>query len=470
MLIIGPGLDGLITGALLGKERFKVIYITNDRPVKGMATPLRLPGGQYSRANYILDCRDGALGVVLRNLGIDLDYKHLDPVDRIVLPSFEVQRPGDWVEYKRVLAGLFPNAVSALEKYFSDLWHLGREWLFLINGDGHFNFASFPYMARYFRRTFLRYVEELFTDPVLKSLLLVGVPASDISLPVMAGHLIGQVFDGCYLKGGLSEIVEMIYSVFKEAGGEVIEQKKVKTILVNGHLVTGIELEDGEKIPCSCLVSTYDERTTYLRYLPQLSKLQDGGKPKHFHGLSYFNAYYVLEKGWESPFQPVRYYSTLLSSESLKTQEEGEGDAPLWCTVYPECFDGHQFHGLKVVTEISPLHYYKWLETNRLQDNRGNLEAYEDHVIQQLSTLVKTFCPELCLNPVGGISPRRFGEFSDRPEGQENSWAFSVEQILKNPLYPKSALGNLVVTGLWGWAWFTSALVATRAVKRIVNQ
>ena len=65
-----------------------------------------------------------------------------------------------------------------------------------------------------------------------------------------------------------------------------------------------------------------------------IAKLQDGGKPKHFR-LSYF-APIMYWKGL-SPFV-VRYYSTLLSS-SLKLRRK-EGDA-LWCTVYPECFDGH---------------------------------------------------------------------------------------------------------------------------------
>jgi all-trans-retinol 13,14-reductase len=77
------------------------------------------------------------------------------------------------------------------------------------------------------------------------------------------------LYGGFYPVGGAWRIADTIIPRIQRAGGEVFTYAKVERILVEGGAVTGVEMQDGHRIDCACVVSCAGIDNTFGRLLPE---------------------------------------------------------------------------------------------------------------------------------------------------------------------------------------------------------
>src|SRR5690606_13847446 len=79
--------------------------------------------------------------------------------------------------------------------------------------------------------------------------------------------------EGAYsLKEGIRGIPQVLTLAAKDAGVQFRFQSLVKQICCEQGQVTAVELEGGERLPCSAVVSNAHGLNTYLNLLPEISK------------------------------------------------------------------------------------------------------------------------------------------------------------------------------------------------------
>jgi all-trans-retinol 13,14-reductase len=97
----------------------------------------------------------------------------------------------------------------------------------------------------------------------------------DMGLPpkqsaFMAHAMIARhyLYGGYYPVGGSWHIAESVIPKIQQTGGEVFTYARVKEILVEDGSINGVEMEDGHRIDCSCVISSAGVDNTFRHLLP----------------------------------------------------------------------------------------------------------------------------------------------------------------------------------------------------------
>jgi len=94
-----------------------------------------------------------------------------------------------------------------------------------------------------------------------------GLPPKQSVFMVHAMIARHYLYGGFYPVGGSWRIADTIIPKIQQAGGEVFTYARVKNILVEKGAVSGVEMEDGHRIECSCVVSSAGAENTFNHLL-----------------------------------------------------------------------------------------------------------------------------------------------------------------------------------------------------------
>ena len=117
-------------------------------------------------------------------------------------------------------------------------------------------------------------LSELTDDPDLIATLCgqwgdMGLPPKQSAFMVHAMIARHYLYGGFYPTGGSWQIAEHIIPKIQKTGGEVFTYANVKKIVVEDGVVTGVEMADGHRIECGCVISSAGISNTFDGLLPK---------------------------------------------------------------------------------------------------------------------------------------------------------------------------------------------------------
>jgi phytoene dehydrogenase-like protein len=298
VIVIGGGVNGLIAGAMLAKQKLSTL-ILERRPVAGGAaiTSEIAPGFLVPRLSHALGPlrRD-----VIRALRIDrarLDFMTPDPSlttlgrdgraivfhpDQVLtagaINSISPHDAGRWREFlhsthriARVIASLNrhlpPSIDGASARELWALLRLGRQ----ARGLGRRDLAR---LTRWLSAPVADLVGEWFESDLLKAALAARAVFGNLAGPRSAGTgaallqrlaedpaLVGS---GVTVRGGPGALSAALVSIAEQAGARVRTDAQVARLMSHDGKVTGLVLESGEELTARVVVSAIDPRRTFL--------------------------------------------------------------------------------------------------------------------------------------------------------------------------------------------------------------
>ncbi len=116
-------------------------------------------------------------------------------------------------------------------------------------------------------------LSELTDDPDLIATLCgqwgdMGLPPKKSAFMVHAMIARHYLYGGFYPTGGSWQIARHIIPKIQKMGGEVFTYARVKEIVVEEGIVTGVEMADGHRIECGCVISSAGIGNTFDGLLP----------------------------------------------------------------------------------------------------------------------------------------------------------------------------------------------------------
>lgn len=284
VIVIGSGLGGMSTAALLSKMAGKKVLVLEKHYVAGGFTHT------FKRKDYEWDVGLHYVGEVNREKTFlrrlfnfvtdgELKWAEMDPVyDRMIFGREQFDFVKGKNEFLQKMKEYFPGEEEALEKYVSLVYKSARS-----AGNFFVEKAIPPFLGNligfFLRRPFLRNSDRT-TLEVLQGLTgnkkLIGVLAGqygDYGLPpssssfaihsMVAKHYMNGA---AFPVGGSQRISETIYPVIKRAGGEVFVNAGVKEIIIRDNKAVGVQMEDGTEIFAPLVISNAGIENTW-RYL-----------------------------------------------------------------------------------------------------------------------------------------------------------------------------------------------------------
>ena len=290
VVIIGSGVGGLTSGALLSKEGLKVLVLEQADRIGGCCSNYDVKGFQpdvgavfvighemYYKLFELLDLR----------LEDYLDFRLIDPVyDTVLEDGTRVLLPRDVDEMAEVINSICPADVAGYYRYCEDMQKIFDFYLSALSvpmpdlqGVSRFShlvklmarreqIPAFPINFWLSTRTLDRVVNRYFTDDRVR--LIFGWENLYAALPAhrCTGMLSNITYMGRmgyhYPKGGMISIPKALRRIMEKFGGEVRFGSTVEKIIVKDGEAKGVRLAGGEEISARAVISNAHSRTTYL--------------------------------------------------------------------------------------------------------------------------------------------------------------------------------------------------------------
>lgn len=288
--IIGAGLGGLMSGALLAQAGARVVVLDQHYVAGGCCTMFSRvrDGGRYNfdvGLHYIGECGpEGRIRKVLQRAGIELEVEPMDPdgYDTLIVPGARLRVPVGRDRYRERLVEMFPAERAGIDRYvrfLAEVEHMQRAaearrsglslaWDLLTQGR---------LVARYQSATLAEVLDSCTQDPVLRALLAgqngdYGLPPSRVSALLHAG-LANHYFGGAwYPKGGGQVIADRLAQVIEDAGGAVLLRRRVERVLVEGGRAVGVRVRphqgEAQELRAKVVISNADLLHTLQELIP----------------------------------------------------------------------------------------------------------------------------------------------------------------------------------------------------------
>jgi phytoene dehydrogenase-like protein len=295
VIIVGGGHNGLVCAAYLARSGKEVIVLEAANEVGGAAITREFaPGFKVSACAHLLNLLDTTISkeLALESHGLRLARSNLKTI-ALAENGNHLQIDGNQVSG----VGVSDSDKDALVKYRQRMDRFAK----LLGGlhakkpprigtsnrsdlIGAVKLAlNIRLLGREEMREFLRIaginiydiLEEYFDNPLLKGALsLDGVlgthlgPRSNNSIFTTLHRLSGQIGGkqgaSAYPAGGMGAVTTALAAAAESSGVTIRAACPVSSITVDGDRVTGVELENGEKISADTVVSNADPRSTFF--------------------------------------------------------------------------------------------------------------------------------------------------------------------------------------------------------------
>lgn len=287
-VIVGGGMGGLTSGALLARAGKKVLVVDNHERPGGHARAFCGDGHVFDSAVHLITrCGQtatfgtGIIDALLRNLGVRerCDLLPVNPFYTIEFPDLKVTVPTGREAFLETHTRHFPDEAAGLRRLMDLTMRIASELEMLpdVPGISDLLLARWrtPTLFRYRNATLQQVIDSELRDPRCKSLYTtlwswLGSPPWDAAFVVWAYMMAHYIEDGAYYcRGGFQALADAVVTALERAGGELVLGTRVQSILATERRVRGIVLDTGQRIEAPLVICNGDPRITFQEQLPE---------------------------------------------------------------------------------------------------------------------------------------------------------------------------------------------------------
>ena len=508
-IVIGSGMGGLATAAILAKEGQKVLVLERHYTAGGFTHIFKRKGYEWDVGiHYIGEVqRAQSLLRKLFDYVTDGELKWADMgdvYDRIVIGDRHFDLVKGATNFKKQMISYFPGEEKAINEYVELVFKSVK-----TSRNYYMSKAIPPFWNRlvgwFLRKPFYKFSDKT-TDEVLRSLTtnetLIKVLAGqygDYGLPPkqssfsMHASVARHYFDGgSFPIGGSSQIVNTVDPVIEASGGTILVSAAVEEVIIQKNTAVGVRMKDGKTFHAKNIVSNAGILTTYNKLLPpeivekhQLKAQLKKVKPSVAHASLYIG----LEGSPEELQLPkTNYWIYPAEGDHDSCVESYLADLsqpfPLVYLSFPSAKDPdwpNRYPGKSTIDIITLLPYdafEKWSDTS--WKKRGDAyEAFKEEISHRLLTELFKQLPHLkgkvnCYELSTPLTTKHFVNYS---KGEIYGLDHSPSRFRQSFLVPRTPIKNFYLTGQdivtagVAGALFSGVLTATAITgKNVLNK
>lgn len=303
ILIIGTGISGLVTGALLARKGHEVCLFEQNGDIGGVTGGFRKNGFKWDMGQLIIEGLGPGeqAGKVIDELGLRYELRLL-PADRVyAYPDFTIEPPeeygGPWWR-RDFFIRHFPGEKKGIKKYYryykrmmtvvtlgrrgetsrgikSTLFKIGMYINLLpllpMAGWSGQKMADHFFKGREIKAAFTSILADFVVKPEefqgLGLALVNPEPAFERRVPLKLSAL-GRQPSYTYIDGGCRTLVDLLAETIRNSGGRIYTEKEVTGIRTENKKVKGIEFADGSIQDGDIVVASCGARETFGGLLP----------------------------------------------------------------------------------------------------------------------------------------------------------------------------------------------------------
>ncbi len=459
VIIIGGGLGGLFTGAMLAKEGMKVTVVEKNATIGGGLQSFKRFGVSFDTGMHIIGGMrpNGNIYRICNYLGV-LDKINIRDVDDDCTDTlyFEEDRKSYKIAkgkkgFVDSLAKYFPSEREALERYVDDIFSITNEMnLFYLRPSSSFIQMHSPSFGMYADE----YIAGFFKDEKLRTIVA-------YTNPLYGGRahqtpaFIHAIISVLYINGASrvvddsSHFADALAEVIKSNGGSIIKGEKVVRVAVtNRHIDkiitdTSRELQADDYIssihPCA-LFNIVDEGTFPKSYINRLESIPNA--------YSAFSLYIKMKPQSFKYFNYSEYYMTKYN----EIWNFGRTDKPWplgFMMMTPPESQQNEYANKVLVTAPMTFDMVRRWENTTVGKRGKEYTEWKEQTTQLLLDKVEIIHPGFrdCIEAINSSSPLTIRDFYGSKEGCISGFSKDAGNLILSQVPVVTKVDNLFLTG-----------------------
>lgn len=460
VIIIGAGIGGLTSGAILSRNGKKVLILEKNPVPGGYAVNFRRGEFEFDASIHLVNGFDsGQTGnKILELCGISERVKFLKPkyLFRSVFPNIDIRIPqGNLKEYINILTRHFPKEKDGLERLFKLMSKLYCRIEDVGEASDKISPAEF---TEYVNKTYQEVLEQFLKDRKLMALVsqlwsYYGLSPRRLSAIFFCYPWYDYVCNkGFYLKGGARALSAELKTIIQKNGGELKFNTKVIKILLKENIVYGITTEKGEEFFARSIVSNIDARTTFYNlvgekylqpsFLDKISKMEPS--------LSAFQVYLGLNVDLKNigiddyvifvnpDFDLDKQFNAYLNNDI--------NNSAFGLTLYSMLEENFAPKSKSAMAIITLAGYDFWKNLSK-EEYKKQKKHFTDILIKRTEAIIPNLSSHIEI--VESATPLTMERYTGNYKGAIYGWSQTVSQSGSNRLKNKTPIKNLYLVGAW---------------------
>jgi len=505
-IVIGSGIGGLTTAALLAKHGGKrVLVLERHYTAGGYTHSFHRPGYVWDvGVHYIGQLQDPASPV---RAAFDhltegrLEWQAMpDVYDRIVIGGQTFDLPTGLERLRAQLKKYFPAESKAIDGYLAAVQSAQRA------SQLYFAEKAVPspvarVAGRFLRAPFLRWASRTTLDVLhrfTRNRELIGVLTAqwgDYGLPpgqssfglhaIVASHY----FNGAsYPVGGAARIAETIAPVIERSGGKVVVSADVDRVLVANGKAIGVRMADGLEFRADIVVSDAGARNTFERLVREPQPIR-----KELSRIPGSMAHLSLYVGVKQSAAALGLNGTNLwicpgpdhDANTARFFADSSAPFPVVYISFPSAKDPEfEFPGRATIEAVTlaPYEWFNGWEGSSWKRRGESYDQFKNGLACRMRQELERAVPQVAgkIDHCELSTPLTTRHFMNYAQGEAYGLAATPERFQTRSLKPRTSVRNLYLTGqdvtsagvtgaLFGGAVAASAILGRNLVSRVTK-
>jgi all-trans-retinol 13,14-reductase len=476
-VVIGSGMGGLTTAALLSDLGWKVCVLEQHYTAGGYTHSYERNGYEWDVGVHYI----GDVGAKTRTRQMfdylssgKLEWSPMDDeYDRFYIGDKVFNARAGRKQFRDNLISQFPNEEKAIDRYLKLIDKVGGSLTaFALRRVLGFwqRVLLWPYLALKSSRVLFEntydVLSELSDDQDLIAVLCgqwgdMGLPPKQSTFLVHSMIARHYLYGGFYPVGGSWKIADSIIPKIQASGGEVFTYARVSQIVVEDGAVRGVEMNDGHRIECECVISSAGVANTFNELLPR--KIAETTGYKRFlksvePSFAHLGVYIGLKGTAKELGLPKTNFWIYPDNDFDAAVERFLGDEseafPVVYISFPSAKDPDYLNrhpGTATIEIVAPAPY-QWFEkwSDKTWGKRGDdYDAFKKGLGERLMEHLYERLPELRgkVDYYEVSTPLSTNWFGGYQEGELYGLAHTPERMQQEWLRPETSIPGLWLTG-----------------------
>lgn len=459
VVIIGGGLGGLFTGAILSKEGLEVTILEKNKIIGGGLQSFARFGELFDTGMHVIGGmhKDGNIRRICEYLGIwsKVHIRNTDPegIDKIFFSedgrTYNIAKGR--TAFVESLAKDFPHQKENLKAYVDALYRLAGEVnLFYLRRSPEYMQVH----SEEFQMSASGLIDKYISDENLRSVVAYLNPlygGRKNVTPAYIHALISVLYiDGSSkFAGGSLLFAELLRDFIQDHGGRVIAGDPVKTVHSDGKCVSAVTTASGSRFhadhyicaihPCSFFELLEDPKLLPKPYRERLVSLPNS--------YSAFTLNIKLKPETFKFFNYTMYYISRYDS-MWKFGESEQWPCGFLYTTPPEIEQG-EFASKVIVTAPMQWNAVKRWENTTVGNRGAEYERWKSECADRLLDCMEEICPGFkdCIDNLNSASPLTIRDFYGVKEGSMYGFSKDCNDLLLSQVPVVTKAHNLLLTG-----------------------
>ena len=460
VLVIGGGLGGLFTGAVLAKEGVKVTVVEKNHTVGGGLQSFSRFGEVFDTGMHIIGGMQpgGNVRRICEYLGIE-DRIHISDVNRDMMDSvyfaeddshYRIAQGRD--NYIAALSEAFPAERDNLCAYVDAMYRLAGEVdlfylrpqtsVFPVHSD-EFSMAADAFIAKYLGdrrlRSVVAYMNPLYGGKA-------GITPAYIHSLISILYIEGS----SRFAGGSQLFADTLKDYIVEHGSTVIAGDGVEKVLTCDKMIAGVVTRSGRQLSADKYVCAIHP-CTFFGLLDNPSALPKSYRNRLDSIPNAYSAFTLNIKLKEGTFKYMNYSAYYMGRyEDIWSFGRRSGEWPLgFLYMTPPSLNQGEYAGKMIVT--APM---LWDEVTRWENTtvgrRGSeYERWKDTMAEKLLSCLEKVHPGIrgCIEAVNTASPLTIRDWYGVKEGSMCGFSKDCNNLILSQVPVVTKIPNLLMTG-----------------------